>query len=231
MCSAGNDARAGENENPMSWRLLFVTLLAALGASAWAGLQLGDWLVAHAPAATAPPGQQQADPDRIVLDANGKPYVAQPPQPRVDGTLGVPEQASSTDWNVPTVSLFETVTDPSVMIARDPISEEAARRIADAGASLPPGPNDVATLDISREAPAAGHPPVVQPVDAPPPAPAATAMAADQGWKEKLRRDLAHCATLGFFERPSCSWTARNKYCAPNAAWGTIDECPRRPFD
>ena len=35
----------------MSWRLLFATLLLALGASAWGGIQLGDWLVAHAPPA------------------------------------------------------------------------------------------------------------------------------------------------------------------------------------
>ena len=31
----------------MSWRFLFATLLVALGASAWGGIQLGDWLVAH----------------------------------------------------------------------------------------------------------------------------------------------------------------------------------------
>jgi len=223
---------AGKNEKRMSWRLLFVTLLAALGAAAWGGVQLGDWLVAHAPMATAPPGQQQPDPDQVVLDANGKPYVAQPPQPRVDGTQGVPEQPSTTDWNVPTSSLFETVTDPSVMIARDRITSDEAQKIANAGASLPAGPNDVATLDVSRQnAPAAGQPPVIQPIEAPPPGPAAAGQPADQGWKENLRRDLAHCATLGFFDRPSCSWAARNKYCAPNAAWGTIAECPRRPFD
>ena len=228
--SAGVDApAAGKNEKRMSWRLLFVTLLAALGASAWAGLQLGDWLVAHAPAATAPPGQDQPDPDQVVLDADGKPYVAQPPQPRVDGTLGVPRERDATDWNVPTVSLFETVTDPSVLIARDRLSPDEARKIADAGAALPSSPSDVATLDVTRsEAPAAGRPPVLQPVEAPPAAPPAPPPE-DASWQDSLRRELAHCATLGFFERPTCAWAARNKYCAPNAAWGSIDECPRRP--
>ena len=33
----------------------------------------------------------------------------------------------------------------------------------------------------------------------------------------------------GLRERPSCSWAARNKYCAPNRAWGTMAECPARP--
>ena len=49
------------------------------------------------------------------------------------------------------------------------------------------------------------------------------------GWQDALKRELAHCATQGFFERPSCSWAARNKYCAPNRAWGTMAECPARP--
>lgn len=75
----------------MSWRLLFATLLLALGASAWGGIQLGDWLVAHAPPAAPAPGQDAAASQQPVLDANGRPYVAQPPQPRIDGTLGVPD--------------------------------------------------------------------------------------------------------------------------------------------
>ena len=87
----------------MSWRVLVVTLLLALGASAWAGIQLGDWLVQHAPQAAPPPGQNENNQER--LDADGKPYVAQPPQPRVDGTLGVPEKAAATNWEVATVSL------------------------------------------------------------------------------------------------------------------------------
>ena len=63
---------------------------------------------------------------------------------------------------------------------------------------------------------------------APPPPNTAQAPGAP-GWQDALKRELAHCATQGFFERPSCSWAARNKYCAPNRAWGTMAECPARP--
>lgn len=98
----------------MSWRFLFATLLIALGASAWGGIQLGDWLVAHAPVAAPAPGQDAAASQQPVLDANGRPYVAQPPQPRIDGTLGVPDKPSDREWQVNTVSLFDSVSDPAV---------------------------------------------------------------------------------------------------------------------
>lgn len=63
----------------MSWRLLIATLLVALGAAAWGGIQLGDWLVAHAPQAAPAPGQEGDASQQPVLDANGRSYVAQPP--------------------------------------------------------------------------------------------------------------------------------------------------------
>ncbi len=111
----------------MSWRFLIATLLIALGASAWGGIQLGDWLVAHAPAAAPAPGQDAAASQQPVLDANGRPYVAQPPQPRIDGTLGVPDKPADREWQVNTVSLFDTVSDPAVQISRERISPEQAR--------------------------------------------------------------------------------------------------------
>jgi len=240
----------------MSWRLLFLILLLAFGASALGGLQLGDWLVAHAPVAAPVPGQDAADPDKVVLDADGKPFVAQPPQPLVDGTLGVPSAPGGTRWQVPTVSLFETVTDPGVNIARDSLSASEVMRLSEAGAALPQGPADVVTVDIaqpgegSRPQPPMPEQPPLQPqypipgqppymaqaaqggqAVAPRPAAPAQAPAQQQDWLAALRNELQHCATLGFFQRPSCAWNARNKYCAPNRAWGSVAECPRRAFD
>jgi len=48
-------------------------------------------------------------------------------------------------------------------------------------------------------------------------------------WVSELKNELARCATLGFFERPDCSWAARRQFCEPNQAWGIIKECPNRP--
>ncbi|AUL18171.1 hypothetical protein BTL47_00745 [Bordetella holmesii] len=224
----------------MSWRLLFATLLVALAAAAWGGVQLGDWLVAHAPAASESPGQEKGDADQAVLDANGRPYVAQPPQPRTDGTLGVPEQPATREWAVNTVSLFDTNSDPSVQISRDSISMDRARELAaDSEVPLPNGPSDVSTLDLQQTALPGIAPPAAPPVQQagvtrvnPPVAlntPQTQAPRAPANWQQQLRSELDHCATLGFFERPSCSWAARNKYCAPNRAWGSSADCPRRP--
>ncbi|MPT25436.1 MAG: hypothetical protein E2602_00680 [Achromobacter sp.] len=225
----------------MSWRLLFATLLLALGASAWGGIQLGDWLVAHAPQAAPAPGQDAAASQQPVLDANGRPYVAQPPQPRIDGTLGVPDKPADHEWTINTVSLFDTLSDPAVQISRERISQDQAREIAAASqVPLPQGTSDVSTLDLqapgtgtainggqapAQQAAGYGNTPMVQ---APPPPNSSPAPGAP-GWQDALKRELAHCATQGFFERPSCSWAARNKYCGPNRAWGTMAECPARP--
>lgn len=220
----------------MSWRFLFVTLFLALGVSAWGGVQVGDWLVEHSPPA-APKPEADADAGQAVLDANGKPYLAQPPQPRVDGTLGVPDKPADTKWDITTASLFDTVNDPSILISRSRMTSDQARQLAAASrSSLPSADADVNTLDL-----AGGTQPQSNNVPAPiqvagtyastglvqrgAEAPAA----APGGWQNALKAELARCAGTGFFERPTCSWNARNKYCAPNQAWGTMAECPRKP--
>ncbi|ARP93021.1 hypothetical protein [Bordetella genomosp. 13] len=238
----------------MSWRVLFATLLLAVGAAAWGGIQLGDWLVAHAPQASPAPGQEEgAASQQPVLDANGRPYVAQPPQPRVDGTLGVPEKPTGSEWTIPTVSLFETVTDPSVQISRTNVTmDEAQQLAANSDVPLPSGGSDVTTLDLQslgsqgtgvqptatpirpapgvsmNQQPLVGQGPPVTMAQAPQAQPAPP-QNNPGNWQDALRRELAQCADRGFFERPTCSWNARNKYCAPNRAWGAIAECPQRP--
>jgi hypothetical protein len=142
--------------------------------------------------------------------------------------------------------LFDTVKDPSVMISRDSISMDQARQIAAATQSaLPTGPNDVTTLDLANQQAQTAQSaqqyaqlqasrnvsqqPIIQSVDMPSPQQQASPGAGQKGWQDALRRELAQCADAGFFQRPTCAWNARNKYCAPNQAWGTIAECPHRP--
>ena len=222
----------------MSWRLLFLVLVLALGASALGGMQLGDWLVQKAPVAVAAPGEAERDPDEVVLDANGKPYTQQPPQPLVNGTLGVPEQSAGADWQIATLSLFDTVKDPNVVISRNRVGAAEARHIAEAGASLS-GPQDVVTVDVARpgegshpspipgQAPLTYADPAVPPQGGQPTQPQANSQG---GWQQAFQAEMAKCNNAGFFERPTCAWNARNRYCAPNNAWGQVDGCPRRSF-
>jgi len=200
----------------MSWRVLILILLLATGAAAFGGMQLGDWLVAHAPIAAAPPNSAGNDPDTVVLNADGKPYLAQPPQPLVNGALGVPEAPQPVAWNEPRVSLLIVNTNPDVWASAQKVSDDELRQLTQASAKLPDGPADVIPADTptpgqgSRLIPAQAPPMPTQPV-----APAATlgARGHPDNWQEALRDELAQCARLGFFERPSCAWGARNRHC------------------
>ena len=222
----------------MSCRVLVVTLLLALGASAWAGIQLGDWLVQHAPQAAPPPGQNENNQER--LDADGKPYVAQPPQPRVDGTLGVPEKAAATNWEVATVSLFDTVNDPSITLSRSGVTPGHAAELAAHAKSSLPGADENDALDSMAPA---GTPSTGGAIMASssfgggsfvqnsqmPVTGSAPAAAGGGNWLQSLQQELAQCAHQGFFDRQTCAWNARNRYCGPNQAWGRVAECPQRP--
>src|SRR5690606_27272963 len=131
----------------MSWRFIFVVLAIAAGACAWGGVQLGDWLVAHgpqqAPAAAEPPELSVVP----VLDANGRPFVAQPPQPLVDGRLAVPEPLTEVAWQIPKKALTDT-DNPVIDLATTTITMVEAQEIAQAGNQRLVGIADVGDLNL-----------------------------------------------------------------------------------
>lgn len=206
----------------MSWRLIFAILLITAGASAWGGLQLGDWLIAHGPEAPITPAEVEATPVPV-LDANGKPYAAVAPQPLPDGRLGVPAPQPPVDWALVTTPLIDSA--PPIALATTTISMDEAIRIASMNQQDGlQGIADASALDGSH--------PAIQPIDitqASSPSTQAPAPGVSQGgWQAAFRRELDACAQVGFFSRPTCSWAARNKYCEPNHAWGLVDGCPSR---
>lgn len=213
----------------MSWRAILIIIVVVIGAAGVSGTQLGDWLVSRAPTAAPPPHAAGPDED-TVLDADGRPYLAQPPQPRLNGTLGIPE-SHSTQWDVPMVSLFETVSDPSVLISREKATPESLQLVTSGASPMPqetppqaPASSTEPVQPVYLDDP--GYPTTVTPTTVTTPAPAPRQ---SQQWQAALRHELQVCAdTMGFFERPSCAWAARRKYCEPNNAWGTIRECPER---
>ena len=86
----------------MSWRALIFFLLLALVASWQGGRQLGLWLVEQAPESIAS-SSNATQAQGQVLDADGKPLAPQPPQPRIDGTLGVPREMAPIEWTIEAV--------------------------------------------------------------------------------------------------------------------------------
>ena len=214
----------------MSWRFIFVVLLIAAGASAWGGVHLGDWLVAHGPQApvTADRPELSTVP---VLDANGRPYVAQPPQPLVDGRLAVPEAPPEIAWEIPKKSLSET-DNPVIDLATTTITMMEAQQIAAAGNQQLQGIADVGDLGLGSGASSSGAQPLqpIEPVQTAGYVAPAPSGAQNNSWQASLRQDLQACSALGFFERPSCAWAARNKYCEPNKGWGKSGDCPAKSF-
>ena len=211
----------------MSWRVLIVFLVLAAVASWQGGVQLGNWLVTRAPDTVA----SVADKDNKTLkfDALGRPITAQPPQPRIDGTLGVPRELVPIEWAIEAVTANDFETDPNRMkVEGDDEDDEGtasegsetadARRLARNAKERSDNPANSAGTSDSARRPAA--PPV-------PPGISVKVLS----WQQSLKQELDQCAKLGFFQRPTCSQNARNKYCASNDAWGKTADCPPRQHE
>ena len=203
----------------MSWRVLFVFVVLMLGASAAAGVGLGNWLIDQAPRISADPRTNTTRLPEVVRDSAGRPLAAIPPQPLLDGTLGQPHEEIQPMWEVQAVSLFETNLDPMVVLARGDESYTVSDMLSQAGAGLVQGEGDIATVDLTA-APAAEQAPV-QVAQAPVASPVAA-----KAWDEQLSDAIAACQNVGFFSRPGCIESARKKFCDPNRAWGRHPLCP-----
>lgn len=200
----------------MSWRVLFVFVVLLLAASAAAGVGLGNWLVDQAPAISADGRTNTTRPPEIILDAAGRPLAAVPPQPLLDGSLGLPQEKIQPMWEIQAVSLFETNLDPMVVLARGDESYTVSDMLSSAGAGLVQGEGDVATVDLTAQAPEPAQ--VPQQI--------AQAPVAPQAWDKQLAEAIDACQNVGFFSRPGCIESARKKFCDPNRAWGRHPLCP-----
>ena len=210
----------------MSWRLLIVVFLMAIGASVWGGIALGNWLIEHGPL-RAPNMAELIEPTVMpTLDADGKPFTAIPPQPLINGRLGVTEPIDPIDW---------AINNPSADKDNPPIALATTRiTMAEAQAALTrsdSGLQGIANVGNLGRPNAANT--EIQPVDIstpPPPPPQVVTGTTDPKWQGALQRELHACSQRSFFDRPSCSWDVRNKYCGPNNAWGRVAGCPSKSF-
>ena len=223
----------------MSWRFIFAVLALFMAASTWGGLHLGEWLVANGPLALAGSGKPDTAPIEV-LGADGKPFAAQPPQPLVDGRLAIPQPPEPIAWEVAADSLNTLFSNNLIAIGNTRISMAEAEQIAALENGNLVGIGDVGDLISSIEK-QGGRPDTmpIQPVDIPdltsgPSAGTGSAPSkatvANAGWLNQLRNELQACTSQSFFDRPSCAWAARNKYCTPNSAWGYVAECPAKSF-
>src|SRR5690625_7994776 len=105
-------------------------------------------------------------PDHIPLGADGKRYVAQPPQLLVDGRLGVPDTPDVATWEIDHPrSLFQEA--PPIALATTTISMAEAIRITSRDKHAG-GLQGIARLDRIQPIEASEHPPRAYQKDAPP---------------------------------------------------------------
>ena len=206
----------------MSWRVLIVFLVLAAVASWQGGVQLGNWLVARAPDTVA----SVADKDYKTLqrDAKGRLITAQPPQPRIDGTLGVPRELDPIEWAIEAVTAEDFETDPNRMKVEDDEDDDTANDGSETADAKRAERNAKERSDNTASA-APPQSVAIRPT-APPVPPGITVTVIS--WQQTLKQELEQCGKLGFFQRPTCLQNARSKYCAPNDAWGKTADCPAR---
>lgn len=200
-------------------RKYILMALGCVGAVALGGFLLGAWLSWNAPAdltmvtANPPPVPRQGSAEAPVAQIDASAFVPEPPQPRLDGTRGVPRRQVQANAPIPMVSALDQPPPDTVLSSVMP----------DPNAPPPetPQPYDpAATLTPAQQAPQpAGQ---IATVDATttPPAPAV------EGWMVALRTDLERCGSQSGVSRGLCQEQAQWKHCSSNNGWGRIAECP-----
>ena len=198
----------------MSWRALILFLVLAVIGSWQGGRHLGLWLVDQAPESIASASSSAEDRTQV-LDADGKPLAPQPPQPRIDGTLGVPKEMEPVEWTITPV--IASRADANSFNKDGEENEEGEENSEQRDSENNQDTDGVRTVDV-RTSDTGGS--TVRPASPP----------ANLGatWQESLKKELAQCNSVGFFKRPGCIQSAQAKYCGPNNAWGKISDCPDR---
>ncbi|GAA4332882.1 hypothetical protein GCM10023144_23400 [Pigmentiphaga soli] len=215
--------------------------LAGLVCVALVGVLLGIWLSWHAPVdrvVEAPSPTQPLPGEAPVAAVDTQQYLPEPPQPRIDGTRGVPARRVAATQQVPMVSALDNpspdVTVSTVAPDADALREQYGQGQDQGQPGLPsplPAPSprplqssQVTTVDV---APPGGTAPAGRGIS-PQLAQngAAAAGASGDGWMGALRADLERCTAQSAGTRTACADQARWRYCGPNNGWGRTPDCP-----
>ncbi len=202
----------------MSWRALILLLLLAVIASWQGGRQLGLWLVEQAPESISSASNSESESGQV-LDADGKPLAPQPPQPRIDGTLGVPKEMEPVEWTIAPIiaSRADANSYKKDGEENDEDDEENSERRDSERNGSSTDNDSVRTIDVRHTDSGSSS--------ARPAAPSSNLVVS---WQELLKKELAQCNSASFFKRPGCIQSAQSKYCGPNNAWGKVSDCPDR---
>lgn len=225
------------------WARISIFIVAALMVAAAGGAWFGHLLVQQAPKSPVPAA---AGSTPIAIGLNGGQMIPEPPQPLLDGSLGVPERAPAIPVpEAPLVSILDDENVPIRVSSASPRTESeddlealllrennflpnhGAAGNGVAGAA-PSGSTGMVAQAAPPPQPAPRRdgelPPelafaVALPADAPPPS-------STPAWLGNLRASLARCATQRYFSQSECEQRLRLQHCEPNRGWGQVPECP-----
>lgn len=205
------------------WARISIFLVAALIAATAGGAWMGYMLNQQAPQSAAPAAADMTTTQAIA--GHGDNIIPEPPQPRVDGSLGVPVRNPAQQLEgIPLVSILEDDDLSISASAAAPVPKDDLEALLQRANNFPVPGLDPAPAPPPAQAPLtrAELPPelafaVALPADAPAPAPA---------WRETLRASLARCDTQRYFSKRECEQRLRIQHCDPNSGWGQVPECP-----
>lgn len=184
------------------------------------GVLFGLWLSWNAPvqrAAEVPVPVAQGRPGEAPVAAvDEQSYLPEPPQPRMDGTRGVPARPVMPAEPVPLVSAAENPQPDTLISTIAPDLETLASPTQPAAGAQAEMPRVIVQQSFPEVAT------VVAGVEAPDP----RGQAGEESWVQALRAELSRCASQGMVSRVLCNEQARWKYCNPDNRWGSVPEWP-----
>ena len=186
------------------------------------GVLFGLWLSWNAPVdrvAEAPVPVVQGRPGEAPVAAvDQETYLPEPPQPRVDGSRGVPSRLVQPSAPIPLVSAADQ-PQPDTLLSTIAPDLEAVNP----GSPLPGHLSETTPAQSPR---IIVEPPSQQVATVVAGANADAAAGGQEPWIQSLRAELARCASQGMVGRVICNEKARWKYCNTDNRWGRVAECP-----
>jgi hypothetical protein len=221
------------------WARISIFIVAALMLAAAGGAWFGHMLVQQAPKSPVPAASGSTP---IAIGLNGG-QIPEPPQPRLDGSLGVPERAPAIP--VPDAPLVSILDDENVPIPVSSASSGSGSKEDDLEALLLRESNFLSNSGVANPAPPPASAGMSQPAPQPAPrrdgelppelafavalpadAPAPGSANSTPAWLGNLRASLSRCSTQRYFSQSECEQRLRLQHCEPNRGWGQVPECP-----
>lgn len=206
------------------WARISIFLAAALLAAAAGGLWLGHMLASEAPQGPLYEVTQATLP--VTGAADGAAFIPEAPQPRVDGSMGIPARSPvSAGAQVPLVSVLEEES-PAISLSSD--ADEDRVDIGGLDSLIATLGGDTALRPADTVVGTMPPPPMQSGRDLPPDLAFAVARPAEEtpAWQRALRASLGRCTSQHFFSPAECEQRLRVQYCEPNGGWGRVAECP-----